>query len=241
MHSLYVPPAQIEEKLAFIRGEERHHIDVLRLRVGDRIRLLDGLGTVYDGVISHISRHEAIVKLSGRRRRHPMKRVDLYQGLPKGEKFELIIQKATELGVSSITPVICRRSIPRIEGRKLPDRLRRWNRIAIEACKQSGRALFPKLNPPRSLDEVLRIAEADLKLMLWEGERDRKLRHVLKGIAPESVALLIGPEGGFDEVEVQSALDARFYTVTLGELILRTETAAIAALSLLQYELGQLG
>jgi len=241
MHNLYVPPDQIGDGIARVDGEEKHHIDVLRLRAGDKIKLLDGTGGVYEGVISTIRRDEAIIKILREYRQPSIKKVDLYQGLPKGEKLDLVIQKATELGVYSITPLLCRRSIPRIDNDRLPSRIRRWNRIAVEACKQCGRAFFPKIDRPRFLDDVLSEVKADLKLMLWEGERKRRLRDVLKEISPESVAILIGPEGGFEEAEVQSAVNAGFQSVSLGELILRTETAALASLSIIQYELGQLG
>ena len=241
MHNLYVPSDQIRSGIAYIDGEERHHINVLRLHVGDEIRLLDGVGGVYEGVISTLRRDEAIVRILREYRQSPVERVDLYQGLPKGEKFDLIIQKATELGVYSITPLLCRRSIPRIDGDKIANRVRRWNRIAVEACKQCGRAFFPKINRPKSFDEVLGEVKADLKLILWEGERKKRLRDVLREMVPGSVAILIGPEGGFEEMEVQSAIDVGFQSVSLGKPILRTETAAIASLSIVQYELGQLG
>ncbi|HID55343.1 TPA: 16S rRNA (uracil(1498)-N(3))-methyltransferase [Candidatus Poribacteria bacterium] len=242
MYNLFVPPDQIRDDIARISGEERHHIHVLRLRVGDEVRLLDGTGGIYEGVISTLRRDEAVVKILRRyHRRSPARKVYLYQGLPKGEKLDLIIQKATELGVYSVTPVICRRSIPRIEANKIPDRLRRWNKIAVEACKQCGRVFLPRLNRPRSFDEVLGEVKADLRLMLWEGEREKRLRDALKRPLPKSVAVLIGPEGGFEEMEVRSAVKAGFQPVSLGELTLRTETAAIASLSIIQYELGLLG
>ena len=241
MARFYAPPEKIRGEVALLEGDERHHMDVVRLRPGDRVELIDGRGSLYEGIVLRMGKGEAEVRIVGHKRQPPMKRVELYQGMPKGDKLEFIIQKATELGASSVTPVICRRSIPRIPEGKVERKLKRWRRIAIEAMKQCGRAYLMEVNPPVGFEEAILRAEADLKLMPWERERDVRFDEPFEGRRIGSVALLIGPEGGFDEEEVEMARRAGFITVSLGDLILRCETAALAALILTQHHLGQLG
>lgn len=241
MARFYAPPERIRGGIALLGEDERRHMEVVRLRPGDRVELIDGKGNLYEGIVLRMGSGGAEVRIVGRRRQAPMRRVELYQGMPKGDKLELIIQKATELGASSVTPVICRRSIARIPKGKVGERLRRWRRIAIEAMKQCGRAYLMEVNPPMGFEEAVLKAEADLKLIAWEGERAMRFGEPFEGRCIGSVALLIGPEGGFEEEEVELARRAGFITVSLGELTLRCETAALAALILAQHHLGQLG
>jgi len=170
-------------------------------------------------------------------------RITLLQALPDKERMELIIQKATELGVSSIVPFKSKRSISLQDREKKQPKAHRWQLVAIKATQQSRRGRVPLVEPYCDFSEALEYAEGnDLKIILWEKGRDHPLREVLKSRGNYGrVALVVGPEGGFDPEEVHRAQEKGFIPVTLGRRIVRTETAAIVLLGILQYELGDLG
>ena len=182
----------------------------------------------------------------------PRVNVTLYQGLLKGDKFQWILQKGTELGVAAFVPLICRRSVPRATGgpAKLPNR--RWERIATEAAEQSGRCIVPRIGGPMSLQEACdSIPQGATSIIPWEaipwqgipgdGERCMGLAGVLGKVDPSEVNLFVGPEGGFEEEEVAYARSRGVVAVTLGKRILRSETAAIATVEAVMYRLGELG
>ena len=170
--------------------------------------------------------------------------IHLVQAVPKGPKLDFIIQKTTELGINAITPVISDRSVVRIEKDRAEEKLRRWKKIAIEAAQQSNRLDVPDMALPISFhDYMASFKKGDLNLLLYEGEKKTGIKEVLKAAQEakseiKTIILLIGPEGGFSHEEVEMAVEAGFTPVSLGDLILRTETAPIAALSILRYEFG---
>jgi 16S rRNA (uracil1498-N3)-methyltransferase len=209
------------------------------------VSVFDGHGHEYlvlikrlesDGVVCQILHHTAAQS-------DHMLSITLGQGLPKAEKFEWVIQKTTELGVSEIVPVITERVVPHLSLRQLPAKAGRWEKLAREACKQSGRATVPHLWPPTPLDSFFAGTQcAELKLMLWEGEDTQRLRTVLTASERvASVAVLVGPEGGLTTAEVARGESYGFRAVGLGKRVLRTETAGVVAVALLQYQYGDLG
>jgi 16S rRNA (uracil1498-N3)-methyltransferase len=244
MRNFYIPPNQTLDDIILISGEERRHIvNVLRLKPGEHIRIFDGCGNEYltqlrdfkdDTVVAEILEHRQISR--------PKPRVTLFVGLPKFDKFELIVQKTTEIGANEIVPVLCRRSVPKLKGDAKKKRLSRWQRIANEASKQCGRVYFPKVKEITEFNKCCAKLNFDISLILWEEERQLGLKSVLRQNADaEDVSLFIGPEGGFSPEEIAIAIAAGAIPVTLGSNILRTETAAIVGLALILYELGGLG
>lgn len=221
--------------------EARHVVKVHRYRVNDVIEVV-GDSRVFRGVISELQEDSVTVKIEAELpSSEPQLDVTLYQGLVKGDKLELIIQKAVELGVNRIVPVICRRSIVTLDDKKARERTIRWQRIAQEASKQSGRARVPTVGQPLLLDDALAQDKSQLKLMAYEGG-GIALKACLKKLPTvETASCLIGPEGGFEQVEVEMAKSHNYAIVGLGPRILRAETAPLALLSILMYELGDIG
>ena len=243
MRNFYVPPHNILADTILLVDEERHHIvNVLRLQPDDRIRIFDGQGNEYLAVIQHCKRDAVVAAILEHRYIPPSTpQVTLFQGLPKFDKFDAIVQKTTELGVNRIVPVICQRSVPRMKRETAQKRVIRWRRIAHEASKQCGRAYIPIVQDVTELVTCLENLNCDLCIILWEEEHQRGLKSVLQHLDAKSVGLFIGPEGGFTSEEVDAVIAAGGIPVTLGSYILRTETAAIVGLALILYELGRLG
>lgn len=236
-----------------LAGDEAHHaIVVLRLRPGDRIEVINGEGHGYQARIANVTEGVLVAELEqplppGR---EPRLQVTLYQGLAKGEKMDFIVQKATEIGVSAVQPVFTRHAVPRPETDSAEKKRQRWQRVAHEAAKQAGRLKVPAVYSPvdwRQALSQLRAQPPDLILVAWEGERATSLKAALRSWSrprpsrEAAVALMVGPEGGLAGDEVEAALAAGAMPVSLGARILRTETAALAALSILLYEWGDLG
>ncbi|HQA60249.1 MAG: 16S rRNA (uracil(1498)-N(3))-methyltransferase [Tepidanaerobacteraceae bacterium] len=245
-----MPRLFVFEKLAIgdeivIAGEEAHHIiRVLRLGPGHSVSISDGKSVESLGVISDIDIRDTKIKiriLDQNKSKETKPFITLLQALPKGEKFDWIIQKSTELGVSKIIPVITQRTIVNILPSKLERRMERWNKIAIEAAKQSLRMDIPQIGELSTFDASLREVEKHhLSIIPWEQEKELSIRKALKSIdgTVTKVAVFIGPEGGFSPEEVKKAKEMGAVSVSLGPRILRTETAAIAVCSILMYELG---
>jgi 16S rRNA (uracil1498-N3)-methyltransferase len=168
--------------------------------------------------------------------------ITLAQSLLKGEKMEYLIQKATELGIKKIIPFFSSRSVPLLDKSKKLRRYHRWEKIAIEACKQCGRVAVPKVEPLQNYSDMLRMASSEaLRLILWEKE-GRGLKEVLQGSkGMTKIFFMVGPEGGMSDAEVGEAEKGGFIPITLGKRILRSETAGLCLLSILQYEWGDLG
>lgn len=229
-----------------VRGKKAHHLTrVLRLRVGEPVVLFDGRGKEYPAEILEVGRQLIRFKVrAGKRvdRESPLS-LKLGLGLSRPAIMDLIVQKVTELGVNEIVPVKTERAQPWSASERATSRIKRWQRIAQEAARQSGRNLVPAIGPLTDFPQLLEEADArELKLICWEEEEKNNLRQAfeVKGRTRQA-CVLIGPEGGFSSREVEQAVSAGFQSISLGQRILRTETAAIMVISLLQYELGDLG
>lgn len=228
-------------ELATLAGPAASHVSrVLRLRAGDAVTLFNGDGWDYPGRVRSLPGQRVEVELGSRRPGLPESplAVDLLQGVARGERMDLVVQKATELGVARILPVLAGRSVVRLDPRQAQRKQAHWQAIAVSACEQCGRSRVPVVGPPRSLAESL--AEDGLpaaRFMLAPGAPV-----ALNALAPgtASVALLIGPEGGLTDSERAAAAPAGFEARALGPRILRTETAALVALAVLQSVCGDL-
>ncbi|HOK43983.1 MAG TPA: 16S rRNA (uracil(1498)-N(3))-methyltransferase [Thermoclostridium caenicola] len=247
MHRFMVNPGQIGEGVVSIQGSDLKHLSqVLRLGKGDIIQVFDGNGMEYTARLTAIGRDQAtaVIMESHPAGTEPCVRLTLYQGLPKMEKMDLIIQKAVELGVYRIVPVLTQRTVVQLDGSSTEKKMARWNRIAVEAAKQCGRACVPEIMNPLTLKEILRGFECpDLAIALYENEQKKCLKEVLKCYNINdigNIALFIGPEGGFAEEEADAMHQAGIQTASLGNRILRTETAAISGISIIMYEMGEM-
>ena len=222
-------------------GSEARHIGkVLRLGIGDKLCIFDENGWEYRAVIT--SKSSRLVEVRLLEKSPPRKELSvtfvLGQALPKAQKMDFIVQKATELGISTIVPFCSTRSVPRLDDERSQRKHNRWQKIALEATKQCGRRIVPKIERIMSFEELLeKWSDNSLKIMLWEDEKNSNLKKVLKDTRPsESIISLIGPEGGFTEDEVAMARRVGFKTVSLGRYTLRTETAGLCLLGILHYE-----
>ena len=221
---------------------------VLRLRTGDRVIIFDGLGAECDGEIIGQSRQTVTVRILELRRppHEPSLSLVMGQSLVKGEKMDFIIQKATEMGVSSVIPFVSLRSVSRLEGSRMERRLTRWRKIAIESSKQCGRTIPMDVERVMSFQEILGWSGGHaVRIILWEGAKNR-LKSLLRGagggnIRDHGVIFLVGPEGGFSAAEVKQAEKAHFRPASLGSRILRVEAAGLSFVSILQYEWGDVG
>ncbi len=228
-----------------IKGEDAHHINhVLRLQTGNNIIVVDHNGQAGIAEIAHIAGDAVELSLQqiiGEHKEPPIE-VCLAQGLPKGDKMEYIVQKAVELGVSRLIPLSTERSIVKYDSTKQIERVKRWQKIAVEAAKQCGRTNVPVVEPVQSLKQVLTSSARDtVVLMLYEGQAQQGLKDALAHCPASSYLLLIGPEGGFSQKEVNLCRDFHTSIVTMGPRILRAETAAVAALTIVMYQCGDLG
>jgi len=225
------------------RSEIRHISKVLRLGIGDRVTLFDGEGKEYPACIERLSSDEVSFTLIEEPTLTPKEsslRIILGVALLKSSKFEWLLQKITELGVSEILPLYSRHVVPRWEGGQIRTRVDRWEKIVSEAAKQCGRAKIPKIHEPRSFEETLAIEfDEATKIFLWEREETKNLKDALATFS-SVVFVLVGPEGGFSEDEAIRAQEAGFRPVRLGPRILRAETAGIVIVSLLQFLFGDL-
>lgn len=242
MQNFFVTPAQVEGERIYIEGSDVNHMkNVLRMHAGECLMISDGNNRRYlCEVDSYEERQRVWLKVIEER---PVdtelpSRIYLFQGLPKQEKMELIVQKCVELGVYEIVPVVTRRCIVKLDDRKAKKKTERWQQIAESAAKQAGRGIIPKVSEPVSYVEALkRAGELDVVLLPYELAEDMAhTRRIIERIEPgQSVGIFIGPEGGFEKEEVKSALEAGAKEITLGKRILRTETAGLSILSVLMF------
>lgn len=235
-----------EPQLVCIEGADAHHIGkVLRLKPGDHIVVVTADGTEYDVVLAAIKTGMVTGSIVERRESsaEPALKAVLVQGMPKGDKLELIIQKCTELGIAELWPVHTERSIVRLTGAKAEERRERWQRIAREAAKQCQRQHVPLVQGLQSWQDALQNLPDDCQgILLWESENTNYLQATLSGMTnARPVYIFVGPEGGLTEHEVRLAQTKGVCAVTLGPRILRTETAGMAALAIIMYQLGDLG
>ena len=243
MSVFYIKKSQIDGDNAIIIGSDVKHIrDVLRYNIGDSIDICDETGIRYITTITDFKQDEVRLKIDkvSEYTTEPSINVTLFQGLPKADKMELIIQKCTELGVSTIVPIITDRVIVKIEDKNIDKKLERWNRIALEAGKQSGRQKIPVVENPIKLKNLIEnISKYDILLLPYECEKDVTIKSVLRSLNKDckNIAIMIGPEGGFSEEEIKLLDLENVKRVTLGPRILRTETAGLATLAMVLYEL----
>jgi 16S rRNA (uracil1498-N3)-methyltransferase len=242
MRRFYVAPELLRQEQFELPTETLQHLKVLRLAPGDQIELFDGCGMLAESVITALHKNSGQVNVLERRQADPEPfALRLIQGIPKGNKMDLILQKGTELGITRFTPVFCRNGDVMPAGtRTSGGRDARWQKIIQEATRQAGRAYLPLLDDPVALQDLLPQVNDELRLVPWE-QGVEPLQSRLPEQPPQSVAFLIGPEGGLTAVEVGLAGQAGFQTVSLGRRILRSETAGIAVASILQYLFGDLG
>jgi 16S rRNA (uracil1498-N3)-methyltransferase len=223
-----------------LQGTAANHVArVLRLRVGDPLILFDDAGGEYTATVISLARHTVRVSVGEyltTNRESPL-HVTLAQGISRGERMDVVVQKATELGVKRIVPVLAARTVVRLNDAQAANRLRRWRAIAVAACEQCGRNSLPEVTAPMTLQQFLVSQLPDgLRLML-RPDGGLKVRDLP---ASSAVTVLIGPEGGLSDAEQSAALAAQFQGLSLGPRILRTETAALAALAVIQQQLGDL-
>jgi 16S rRNA (uracil1498-N3)-methyltransferase len=242
----FFPSGQLQGNQATISGQEFDHLRrVLRLRPGNPVTLFDGRGWEHEGVIESLDADRAVVAVSRsyRPERESPLDVTLAQGLGKGDKMDLVVEKATELGVSRLIPFLSAYTVPKLDKRRLEIRQERWRKIALSAAKQSGRTRVPDMVELREFSAV--IGEpwpCELKLLFWEKEPEGSLLQ-LRTEHPHvrSVLLVVGPEGGFSAGEAEQARRQGFRSIHFGRRTLRTETAALATLSVVQCLWGDLG
>lgn len=250
MQHFFVPHEQVGDSKIAITGADVHHMKhALRMRSGERLMVSDGSNRKYlcrlktyetgsggeeRAVLDILEKEENDTELPSR--------VYLFQGLPKQDKMDLVVQKSVELGVYKIIPVAMRRSVVKLSGEKAEKKRQRWQEIARSAAKQSGRGLVPEIEKVLSWAEALKMAEnLDALLLPYElAEGMGTTRQVMESLRPgQSIGVFIGPEGGFEKTEVRKAQEAGAKLITLGKRILRTETAGIATLSMLMFQLEE--
>jgi 16S rRNA (uracil1498-N3)-methyltransferase len=245
MARFFLPRERIEGRRGAVLGDELAHLrKVLRLEPGDRFIIFDDTGWEHEAVVRSFSAHRGDIDIlrSYQAERESVLQIILALGLTKGEKMDFVVEKATELGVSNIVPFISAYTVPKLDDRKAQARAERWKKIAVSAAKQSGRTRLPKIDMLCEFREFVRQPwDNILKLLFWEREWQQTLKQVHER-QPDARAVLlaIGPEGGFSLEEADMAQRHGFTSVQLGPRILRAETAAVAALSLVQFLWGDL-
>lgn len=245
MQRFFVEPHQIDEEAhqIHITGSDVNHIsNVLRMKTGEELWISDGSKYEYRCTIESFEPDEVLLHIvySQEPEYELPCRIYLFQGLPKADKMELIIQKAVELGAYEIIPVETKRCVVKLDGRKSAKKTARWQQIAESAAKQSKRMLIPNVHEVLTFREALKYAESmDVRLVPYELARGmQETKEILAGIEPrQSVGIFIGPEGGFEEKEIEAAIEGGAKPITLGRRILRTETAGLAILSVLMFQL----
>lgn len=256
MHRFFVPPSWIQGNTVKLSGSVVHQIrDVLRLKPGDTIVVLDDSGWEYQVRLAAVEQGEVIGQIEQKvlPRTEPRTKITLYQSLLKGDKFEWILQKGTELGVVEFVPMVSDRCVISSVDEVSKTKFERWQRITLEAAEQSRRARLPRLHVPMLFPQACeRARRADLAILPWEEEQTRTLRSMLitsnsppikvqgKNLVirkPFSISIIVGPEGGFTSREVDQARRYGIAPVTLGPRILRAETAALAAIAIILYQL----
>ena len=243
MHHFFAEPSQIADGKVTINGADVNHMkNVLRMKPGEQVEISDGDGLRYICVIENFADecvHLRIEDVEADAVELPSK-IYLFQGLPKSDKMELIVQKAVELGAFEVIPVVTKRAVVKLDEKKAAKKVQRWNAISEGAAKQSGRSIVPKVHDVLSYAEALEYArQMDVRLIPYEKASGMEVtRQAVETIRPgQSVAVFIGPEGGFEEAEVEQAEEAGALPVSLGKRILRTDTAGLAVLSVLMYHL----
>ena len=243
MYHFFVQPSDVLEDKILIEGSDVNHIkNVLRMKEGEDLLISDGCGTDYTCKINSIENDLVTLDIieKGGSSTEPKAKFYLFQGLPKSDKLEHVIQKSVELGVYEIIPVETSRTIVKYDAKKLKSKNERWNKIAEGAAKQSHRGIIPLVKDVMNFKEALEYAkELDCILIPYENFKDiKKTKEILNEIKPEmKVGIFVGPEGGFEEAEVEEAILKGAKPISLGNRILRTETAPLMLLSVLAFNL----
>lgn len=233
---------EVDESKAILRGDDARHVcKVLRLRPGEHLLVCDGQGRDYDCVFESASASQVLLRVESSQpsQTEPSLFVTLYQALPKGDKLDWIIQKAVELGVGAVVPVLTQRCVSRPDPKSMEKKRERLQRIALEAAKQCGRGRIPQVQPLLSYEEALAAMAADEKALLFYENSTTSFRRELEQGAT-SLSILVGAEGGLSPQEVEAAQQLGIPSVSLGKRILRCETAPLAALAVLMYKSGNL-
>lgn len=245
MHHFFVTPQQISgDKIRIEGGDVNHMKNVLRMKLHEKAETSDGERRTYLCEVEAYEEDVAVLHILEEMEAdtEPASKLYLFQGLPKSDKMELIVQKAVELGVYQVIPVAMKRSVVRLDDKKAAKKADRWNSIAESAAKQAGRSRIPEVTMPLSYKEALKMAEElDVTLLPYELAGGMEVtREVIRQIkSGQSVGIFIGPEGGFEPEEVDAAVSMGAKVITLGRRILRTETAGLATLAVLMFELEQ--
>lgn len=223
--------------------EARHAGQVMRLRAGDRITVFDGCGRSAPAEVLDVAKPEIQLALGEETVRPPLSpEICLAQAVPKGKTMDLVVQKAVELGVTTIQPLITRHTVVQVDGDDAPRKSSKWQRVALEACKQCGQDLLPEVLPVRDFGDWLPGADGDLRIMASLFPGARPLREILRAAdGVRRVTLLVGPEGDFSKEEGAAAVEKGFLPASLGSIVLRAETAAFFGISAIRYEFMQDG
>lgn len=248
MRRFYLASDNLNRDRISISGEEARHIAVvLRLKPGDVISVFDGSGYEYQVSLLSVASNLVVGRVLSRElsAAEPPALIILVQGLARGEKMDYIIQKSVELGVGRIIPIQTEHSVVRLDSQRAENKIRRWNRLSLEACKQCGRSQPPSVEELSDLGTVLKRFSGMPGIFFYEGCKEKPLRALIKqhrqAMLERGTVIFIGPEGGFSRDEAQLAEDSGIMLSGLGPRTLRTETAGLVALSILMYELGDLG
>lgn len=247
MYQFFVEDAQISNGIVTIENEDVKHIkNVLRLKCGEKVRISSNSGENYFGEIDTLADQMVLVRILEEHAANTElpNKIYLFQGLPKSDKLELIIQKAVELGACEIIPVAMKNCVVKLDEKKASAKQTRWQEIAKSAAKQSKRSVIPTVRKPLSYREALEAAAAlDVRLVPYENERGMAAtKEAVEAVRPgQSIGIFIGPEGGFAEDEIALAKERGMQLVSLGRRILRTETAGLAMLSILMYYIESAG
>jgi len=245
MARFFLPRKNISDQRATVAGPELGHLRrVLRLGPGDPIVVFDDAGWEHEAVIRSLSAQAAeieIVRSFQAERESPLE-LTLAVGLTKGEKMDFVVEKATELGVQAIAPFVSAYTVPKLDHHKIERRGERWQKIALAAAKQCGRTRIPEIFPLSDFEDLVEHTTGSLNLLFWEKEARQTLKQVhATDSDARSILLVIGPEGGFSDQEAGLAQRHEFKPIRLGRRILRAETAAVTAASLVQFLWGDLG
>ena len=243
MSRFYVSKESIKGKLITITGDEAHHIlDVMRLKVLDKVVSFDGTGKEYTGFIKDAKPKSLTVEIIETRNisKRTLADIMLIQAIPKKDKMDYIVEKSTELGVHSIIPIITERTIPSWDDRKKAMQVERWRKIAREASKQCGRTDVPGIDSIQYFKNIVKNPNTnDLSLIAALNEKAMELKDILSGFGGRGLAIAIGPEGDFTDSEVRAARNAGFKLISLGERVLKSDTAGLALLAILNYEFSK--
>ncbi len=245
MRRFFIPPEQLLAPDPYLQGDEaRHLLQVLRMKVGDQVMLFDNSNQQYQARISSISGDKVHFEILDRQTIRRESPIQIILGLPliRSQPFEWMLQKGTELGVATFRPFYSVHSRRNFEKAEMESRMKRWQRIIVEAAKQCERNVLPKLFPAVSFTDILEEEQEAIKIIPYEEESSRTLKDLERQPSPSgSVLALIGPEGGFHQDEVQEAQLKGFVPISLGPRTLRSETAALALICLFQFLWGDMG